>query len=64
MIHLKLTKAERDILRDVLEYDLSELHREVADTDNWKFKEGLKEKEAILRKIAKALDQSKEEDVI
>ncbi len=55
MVQLELTKIEQKIFKDVLEYDLSELHREIADTNNWELKEKLKEKEALLKKILGAV---------
>lgn len=59
MVSLDLTNAEIDILKGLLDYELSELHRELADTDNWKFKENLKEKEKTLRKILASFEGAK-----
>ena len=42
MIHLDITKEEKDILIEVLEEYISDLRMEVADTDNMDFREKLK----------------------
>ena len=42
MIHLDITKEEKDRLIEVLEEYISDLRMEVADTDNMDFREKLK----------------------
>jgi hypothetical protein len=51
MLQLPLSREEQRELLDVLEYDLKELRNEIANTENWKFKEGLKKREALLKKV-------------
>jgi len=58
MIHLNLNIEERETLIGVLEGDLSDLRYEIADTDNFDFRAGLKKKEAILTKLLDTLRQS------
>jgi hypothetical protein len=57
MVHLELTTTEGVLLKGILEYDLRELHNEISNTENWKYKEGLKERDALLRKILAALKE-------
>lgn len=48
MVRLELTEPEVDVLKEVLEYALSELRMEIADTDRKDFREQLKaQKEAL-----------------
>ena len=58
MIQLDLTKEERGMLVDTLEYDLKELRNEISNTENWEFKAGLKKKEELLKKIMAAVISS------
>ena len=56
MSDVSLNEEELIVLRDVLESYLSDLRMEVADTDNYDFRQELKQKEkclkGILQKIA------------
>ncbi|GAB4246603.1 hypothetical protein [Deferrisoma sp.] len=48
MVQLELTQSEAAVLKEVLEYALSELRMEIADTDRKDFREQLKaQKEAL-----------------
>lgn len=60
MIHLDITKEEKDILIEVLEEYISDLRMEVADTDNMDFREKLKNQEKVLKGILVTLRQVKE----
>lgn len=60
MIHLDITKEEKDILTEVLEEYISDLRMEVADTDNMDFREKLKNQEKVLKGILVTLRQVKE----
>ena len=55
MINLELTKEEKDILAMVLENDLSDLRMEIADTDSMDFRELLKKKKDVLKKVLETL---------
>jgi hypothetical protein len=55
MFTLELTKEEKDLWLDMLEYDYKELRNEISNTENWVFKEGLKKREQLLKKILGAL---------
>lgn len=55
MLQLDLTKDEKAMLLDVLEYDLKELRNEISNTENWEFKKGLKPRQALLEKVAAQL---------
>jgi hypothetical protein len=50
-MEITLTGAEKFVLRETLEKALHEMLLEIAHTDNRKMREGLKEREGILRTI-------------
>lgn len=50
-MEITLTGAEKVVLRETVEKALHEMLMEIAHTDNRKMREGLKEREGILRKI-------------
>lgn len=58
VIHLKLNIEEKEILIGVLESYVSDLRYEIADTDSFDFRTGLKKKEAVLTKLLNILRQS------
>jgi len=58
MIHLNLNIEEREAIINVLESYLSNLRYEIADTDNMKFRNGLKERKVLLTKLLNTLKQS------
>lgn len=51
MVRLQLEPTEAEILRMVLESYLSDLRMEIADTDSMDYREKLKERKAVLRRI-------------
>jgi hypothetical protein len=53
---ITLTYDEAATLRDVLSSYVSDLRMEIADTDSMQFRESLKGKEAILKKLLQQLD--------
>jgi hypothetical protein len=55
MINLELTKEEKDILAMVLESYLSDLRMEIADTDSMDFRESLKKRKEVLKKVLETL---------
>jgi len=55
MITLNLDHDEIRILREVLEIDVSDLRMEIANTDRLEFREMLKGRKAVLRKVLAAL---------
>ncbi len=59
MVHLDLTDKEMTILDEVLESYLSDLRYEIGNTDNLDFRNMLKERKAVLRKLANILADSK-----
>ncbi|MBI5677552.1 MAG: hypothetical protein HZC52_03460 [Planctomycetes bacterium] len=58
MIHLELTKEEKEMLIDILENDLSDLRMEIADTDKMDFREILKKQKGVLKKVLEILRQA------
>ncbi len=60
MIHLELTKEEKELLIDVLENDLSDLRMEITDTDSLDFREILKKQKEVLKKVLETLQQARE----
>jgi hypothetical protein len=55
MIHLELTDDEAKVLREALDFYLSDLRMEVADTDRQDFRNRLKQEETTIKKILGAL---------
>ncbi|MDD1677406.1 MAG: hypothetical protein LUQ40_06705 [Methanomicrobiales archaeon] len=55
MMQLDLTNDEISVLRKMIEIYLSDLRMEVADTEDQKFREGLKQEEITLKKILQML---------
>ena len=51
MVQLKLTDDERQTLAGVLESYLSDLRMEISDTDSLDFRELLKERKRVIRKV-------------
>lgn len=60
MFELRLTRGERDLLGEVLDSYLGDLRVQIANTDNFDFRENLKEKERTLARVLVALKQIKE----
>jgi hypothetical protein len=57
-MQLNLSTEEREVLADVLSTYLSNLRYEIADTDDYDYRTGLKEKETILTRIVAALEDT------
>ena len=55
MVKLSLTDEEQELLLEILDNDLSDLRMEVRETDDRRFKEELKHKEEVMKKIIAAL---------
>ena len=51
MVTLQLDDRKTDLLKQVLDVSLSELHMEIAHTDSWEYREMLKEREESLKEI-------------
>jgi hypothetical protein len=51
MVQLDLNPTEAEVLRMVLESYLSDLRMEIAGTDSMDFREGLKARKLVLRKV-------------
>jgi len=51
MVRIELDPNEAQVLRTVLESYLSDLRMEIADTDSMDFREQLKARKMILRKV-------------
>lgn len=56
MVHLVLEPTEAEILRMVLESYLSELRMEIANTDLMDYREKLKARKVVLRRIVTAIE--------
>jgi tRNA(Glu) U13 pseudouridine synthase TruD len=54
-MEITLTGAEKLVLRETLEKAIKEMLMEIANTDNRKMREGLKEREEILKRILEKL---------
>jgi hypothetical protein len=51
MVHIDLDPTEAQVLKMVLESYLSDLRMEIADTDSMDFREQLKARKMVLRKV-------------
>ena len=60
MLHVDLTSEERDLLEEMLDACLADLRAEVSDTDRHDYKQMLKEREALLRKVIAAVHEARE----
>jgi len=57
MLTLKLSTEEAEILLKILEYHISELRMEIADTDRGNFRDDLHKRENVINKILSMLSQ-------
>jgi hypothetical protein len=55
MINLDLTGDEQEMLRELLEQRLSDLRMEIADTERMEFRDMLKARKDVIRKVLDAL---------
>jgi hypothetical protein len=62
MLHIDLTPEERDLLEQMLDSCLTDLRGEVSATHNHQYKEDLKQREVLLRKIIAAVHEAKEQE--
>jgi hypothetical protein len=51
MAAVEFSDEEKDVLVKVLEEDVSELRYEIANTDSFDYRQGLKHKEEVMRTI-------------
>lgn len=54
----EFTPEELELLREILTSDLSELRMEIVDTDNSRFKDGLKHRKQIMMDILEKLGRN------
>jgi len=54
-MEITLTGTEKDVLRETVEKAIHEMLMEIANTDNRKMREGLREREETLRRIVEKL---------
>ncbi len=61
MVHVELNISERgkDILIKALENYISDMNMEIADTDQMDFRDSLKSKRTVLKKLISELNESK-----
>jgi hypothetical protein len=55
VIRLKLDEDERNVLHQLLESCISDLHDEISNTDNAEYKDMLKGRKAVMVKLLEAL---------
>jgi hypothetical protein len=60
MIRLDLTNDERDLLENTLVTCVSDLRTEIRDTDRREYKEQLKQREAMYKKLLTAVQATRE----
>lgn len=56
MIHIELTREEAEVLRRILEVEISDLRMEIAGTEQMDFREFLKEREVFLKELVERLE--------
>jgi hypothetical protein len=60
MLHIDLTSEERDLLEQMLDSCLTDLRGEISATHSHQYKENLKQREVLLRKIIAAVREARE----
>ena len=60
MLHIDLTVEECDLLESMLDACLADLRAEVSDTARHDYKQMLKQREILLKKIIVAVHEAKE----
>ena len=60
MLHIDLTLNERDLLEQMLDASLTDLRGEISATHSHEYKEDLKQREVLLRKIIAAVHEARE----
>jgi hypothetical protein len=60
VLNLDLTDEEVEVLRHVLESYLSDLRMEIADTDLLDFRNMLKDRKGVIRKVLEAMPVASE----
>ncbi len=55
MFQIQLAEEERQLLLELLENDITELRGEIADTDRREYREMLKDRELLMKKLQKEL---------
>jgi hypothetical protein len=55
---IQLTEAEANLLKEILDTNLSDLRMEIAGTDLKRFRDKLKEKEAVIKQLIERLASS------
>jgi hypothetical protein len=58
MIQFEMTPEEKEILVQLLESCLSDLHDEISHTDNYDYREMLKHRRQVLQKLSDALQDT------
>lgn len=57
IMQLDLTEAEVSILKELLEYAISEIRMEIAGTDSGNYRQMLKDRKAVFMSVASKLDR-------
>jgi hypothetical protein len=60
MLHIDLTLEERSLMEEMLDAYLTDLRGEISATHNHQYKEDLKQREVLLRKIIAAVHEARE----
>ena len=60
MLHVDLTREERDLLEQMLDACLTDLRGEISATHSHEYKDDLKQREVLLRKIIAAVREAGE----
>jgi hypothetical protein len=60
MLHIDLTLEERSLMEEMLDAYLTDLRGEISATHSYEYKQDLKQREVLLRKIIAAVHEAKE----
>jgi hypothetical protein len=60
MLHIDLTLEERNLMEEMLDAYLTDLRGEISATHSHDYKEDLKQREVLLRKIIAAVHEARE----
>ena len=64
MIQLMITEEEQEMLKELLESDISELRMEISNTHRQEYREMLKTRETLMKSIQHKLEKVEEKALI
>lgn len=55
MLEVELTPEEKEMLREMLESEISDLSEEIAHTDSFDYRDALRQRRGVLQKLVEAI---------